>query len=938
MPQRTVLIVDPDATFADRLRNLLEPYELTCVTVDNGNEALTRARDLAPSLLIICVELPGKPSGYELLSTAKRSATTRNVPIILTSHPADAKAEQVFREHNRLKNRANEYIFKTQFDHREFLTKVDAILGIGPIKEPSGMEEIEIPVETDVEMLEDIPMMSGINVIPVLEEVEDQPTRVGQGQSIDLGIDAEADAAFAAIGADAGAAAAAFDDKAFDDAGHTMSGAAPGFLPAPLPEPEPEMEAVAEESGEMAVEAAPEPAHEPDLVEVAPEPDPEPEVEAELTPVEAQPPVAEPVRAAELPDLDLGLDDVGTQVQQAFDPPTPQATAAATRAVMATPAVGSPKAATPPPRQATQPPPVAVAALDPALGRELDELRLRAADWASERERLERELGEAKARADKATAGSPVSKEREFLNLRETITRKDKDIRELKDELGKKDRAILDIKDAVRNLESQNGEQDVKILGLEREVVESHEKIDALTADKEKATAREQQVKARLADAQTEIKKTYDEIASWKQKLAKLESDSKAELERTRSEAAAAVKAAQDERDAQVKAAQGQAASDKAQLEADHRQATEDAARRAQEALRGEQDRSAGEVARLKRESQEALAAAEAARQAALAAAAERLDAAMAAANQQRVAELEAAAEAHAADRAALVDQHAAELQALRDEHADALAAAEARRADELAAANKQRADELAAANKQRTDEVAAAEQRRERELAAAEQQRADELAAAEKRRESELGNAMREAADAAAAAAAAHASATAAALSAHSAEVEQLKADHTTALLELEQKSEDEKAGIESRWSTATEELRGKHAGEVAALQGEIAGHERDLAASRERIQALASDLENARRRGSELDAAVAQLQEAVAARDGSLRELGSELSAVKEQNAGYREQVVSAYSKIKSDEQLADKARKAMAVALTLLDEQLRTANGAGSHEETP
>ena len=43
-------------------------------------------------------------------------------------------------------------------------------------------KDVEIPVETDVEMLEDIPMMSGINVIPVLEEVEDQPTRVGQGQ------------------------------------------------------------------------------------------------------------------------------------------------------------------------------------------------------------------------------------------------------------------------------------------------------------------------------------------------------------------------------------------------------------------------------------------------------------------------------------------------------------------------------------------------------------------------------------------------------------------------------------------------------------------------------------------------------------------------------------------------------------------------------------
>ena len=927
MPIRTVLIVNPDTNFAETLQHLLEPYDLTSVIVNNGNEALTRARDLGPALLVICVELPGKPSGYELLSTAKRNAVTRNIPIILTSNPADAKAEQVFKEHNRLKNRATEYLFKARFDAREFLTMVDGILGIGPLRDDvsttgeTPIDEIEIPVETDVEMLEEV---SGVSLgFDHPETPEEEPTNIGQHQNIDLGLDAEADAAFAAIGADQGRPSP--KGKQFDE---EATGAGGGFQPPPLPEaddammdapeafdgPQPTMHEVLSDSS----------------IELIQESSVRKPLE-ELVPPPAPPPPA-PAATASTDLLDLGLDDVQTTISPVSPynapPPTPQATRAAVKEALPTPA----------PRQQTQPPPARQQTQQPAAGlsaadaRELDEMRLKFGELEKERQRLERDLADAKARADKAAAGAPLSKEREFLNLRETITRKDKDLRELKDEMGKKDRAILDAKEELRALEGKAGELDEKILAMERELIESHEKIDALGNDKEKALEREKQLKARLSDSQAEVKKTYDEVEAWKARQAKSEADAKA--------AVAAVAAANADREAAARQAAADLAAEK---------------QRAAEAARAAEERTTQTAARLKQEKEQALAQAQAEREAHLSEAARRHDEALAAAAEQKQADLEAlaaehraATEALAAEHAAVVEaqalDHAAALGAQMDEHAVAVQAQAAAHQAAAQAQADQHAGALTRAKQEHASTLAQAKQEHASTLAATRQEHADAVAALEAQHaaavaehEGALAQTQSQHAATLAATEAEHARVLEEAVAAHGAELAGLKQAHAAALAELQNRYTDEKTGMAERHKRAVADLTEEHKTAATALQGEIASRDRDLEKARGRIEELARDVAQSRDRATELEKTLEELHAIVAERDGSIASLEKSLEDLKHENAGYQDQVVRAYNKLKTDEKIAEKARKAMAVALTLLDEQLRTANGQNREEPT-
>ena len=61
-----------------------------------------------------------------------------------------------------------------------------------------------------------------------------------------------------------------------------------------------------------------------------------------------------------------------------------------------------------------------------------------------------------------------------------------------------------------------------------------------------------------------------------------------------------------------------------------------------------------------------------------------------------------------------------------------------------------------------------------------------------------------------------------------------------------------------------------------------------------------------------------------AIAERDARIADLRNEIEGLEHENASYQEQVLRAYQKIKSDEATVARARKAMAIALTVLDDQ--------------
>lgn len=125
MPNKTALIIESDSAFAAQLASALTSLGLESQILSDGAEGLAHAKDLQPSLIALCVELP-KMSGYAVCNKLKKSNRLKDVPLIIMS--ADATPE-TFEQHRKLKTRADEYILKgAGFSMATFLEKVEAIM------------------------------------------------------------------------------------------------------------------------------------------------------------------------------------------------------------------------------------------------------------------------------------------------------------------------------------------------------------------------------------------------------------------------------------------------------------------------------------------------------------------------------------------------------------------------------------------------------------------------------------------------------------------------------------------------------------------------------------------------------------------------------------------------------------------------------------------
>jgi CheY-like chemotaxis protein/anti-sigma regulatory factor (Ser/Thr protein kinase) len=81
-PDGTVLIVDDDEDVLSLLSNVLTAHRLTVHTARRGREALSTARRVHPSLIMLDVKLPD-PDGYGVLAQIKGDAGLRDIPVIV---------------------------------------------------------------------------------------------------------------------------------------------------------------------------------------------------------------------------------------------------------------------------------------------------------------------------------------------------------------------------------------------------------------------------------------------------------------------------------------------------------------------------------------------------------------------------------------------------------------------------------------------------------------------------------------------------------------------------------------------------------------------------------------------------------------------------------------------------------------------------------------
>jgi DNA-binding response OmpR family regulator len=282
------------------------------------------------------------------------------------------------------------------------------------------------------------------------------------------------------------------------------------------------------------------------------------------------------------------------------------------------------------------------------------------------------------------------------------------------------------------------------------------------------------------------------------------------------------------------------------------------------------------EVARLTDEHTEALAGAEGARQSELA----RIEAAHRAeidSLQRRLAEEQAeAAERLASETARLRKDTEKALAALRDEHQAQLATE--RQSYDAQAEQKERdhRNEILGMRRRHEEEALAAEERRQRDIAEQEARRVSELESAENRRRGEL--AARD-------------------------------EEHHARVTEIERRHLTEKTDLTERHRAETDQALNR----AARAEGELAARVQELEQAYRRLAGIEADVDAARAELGSRDVRLAQTRDRIAELEAKV--------------ADYEDQMVRAFQRIRADDKTAEKTRRALAVALALLDERSAT-----------
>ena len=149
---KLILIALSDSALAESIAADAKEKGIRSMTVEDGNTALSRMKEVHPDLLITDVVLPGL-DGYDLLSAKSFDKDITKIPVIVASNmglPIDMK---------RLPSVGiREYFIKTHIDAGDVVDKVCDILGCAPAPVAPRKKKSKILWVEDDKFLSDILM------------------------------------------------------------------------------------------------------------------------------------------------------------------------------------------------------------------------------------------------------------------------------------------------------------------------------------------------------------------------------------------------------------------------------------------------------------------------------------------------------------------------------------------------------------------------------------------------------------------------------------------------------------------------------------------------------------------------------------------------------------------------------------------------------------
>ncbi len=120
---KTLLVADDSLTIRKVIGMVLALEDFQITAVDNGIDAIARAREMRPDLVIADVLMPGR-SGYEVCETLKSDPATASMPVLLL-----AGNFEPFDEARARAARADAHITKP-FESQAFLDRVRMLVGL----------------------------------------------------------------------------------------------------------------------------------------------------------------------------------------------------------------------------------------------------------------------------------------------------------------------------------------------------------------------------------------------------------------------------------------------------------------------------------------------------------------------------------------------------------------------------------------------------------------------------------------------------------------------------------------------------------------------------------------------------------------------------------------------------------------------------------------